>query len=127
MTGSCTIKASTIVGLGCAAEYYELEDLRQACQERLSDCMKTETVCKLLCEIELYYDYHTAKSMLMKVRTYMQAVLVCEYLLLLLLLVSWVFVVIVVCFLRNTLVHMQIRTYIHIQMYCIVRMCRVST
>ena len=69
MTGSCTIKASTIVGLGCAAEYYELEDLRQACQERLSDCMKTETVCKLLSEIELYYDYHTAKSMLMKVCT----------------------------------------------------------
>jgi hypothetical protein len=67
MTGSCTIKASTIVGLGCAAEYYELEDLRQACQERLPDCLTVDSVCKILCEVELYYDYHTAKSMLMKV------------------------------------------------------------
>ena len=67
MTGSCTIKASTVVALACAAEYYELEDLRQACQERFPDCLHVETVCRVLSEIEVYYDYHTAKNMLVKV------------------------------------------------------------
>ena len=68
MTGSCTIKASTVVALACAAEYYELEDLRQACQERFPDCLHVDTVCRVLSEIEVYYDYHTAKNMLVKVR-----------------------------------------------------------
>ena len=68
MTGSCTIKASTIVGLGCASEYYELEDLRKACDDRLKDCLRNDTVCNILSNIETYYDYNTAKSMLSKVR-----------------------------------------------------------
>lgn len=67
MTGSCTIKSSTVVALACAAEYYELEDLRQACQDRFADCLHVETVCQILNEIEQYYDYHTAKNMLVKV------------------------------------------------------------
>ena len=67
MTGSCTIKSSTVVALACAAEYYELEDLRQACQERFPDCLHVDTVCHILSEIEVYYDYHTAKNMLVKV------------------------------------------------------------
>ena len=70
MTGSCTIKASTVVALACAAEYYELEDLRQACQERFPDCLHVDTVCRVLSEIEVYYDYHTAKNMLVKVRVH---------------------------------------------------------
>ncbi len=64
MTGGCTIKPDNIIGLACAAEHYELEELKQACLKQLSQCLVPTTVCTILIELEKYLSYSSAKAMI---------------------------------------------------------------
>ena len=64
MTGSCTIKPDNIVGLACAAERFELEELKQACIRQLPQCLVVPTVCVILTELEKYLSYSSAKAMI---------------------------------------------------------------
>ena len=64
MTGSCSIKPSNIIGLACAAERYELEELKQACLRQLQQCLVASTVCLILIQLEKYLSYSSAKTMI---------------------------------------------------------------
>ena len=66
MTGSCSILPSTVVGLACAAERYEVAELKQACFERLPDCLSIGTVCSILSGLERYLSFGAAKTMIVR-------------------------------------------------------------
>ena len=82
MTGSCVIKPSTIVGITCAAEHFEIPELKQACFERLSSCLTAKSVCVVLTQLEKYLSYHSAKTMVVRALEFVDAnadrVLNCE-------------------------------------------------
>lgn len=65
-SGSCSILPSTVVGLACAAERYEVAELKQACFDRLSDCLSVGTVCSILADLERYLTFSAAKTMIVK-------------------------------------------------------------
>lgn len=50
-----------------AADYYGLEELRQACIAFLQCCVTVDTVCPLLSTADRYVQYKCTKSMLQKV------------------------------------------------------------
>lgn len=66
MTGSCTIQPGNVVGLACASERYELEELKEACHRQLPQCLVISTVCSILTELEKYLSYSSAKSMIIR-------------------------------------------------------------
>ena len=66
ITGSCSIQPSTIVGITCAAEHYEIPELKQACFDQLSNCLMAKSVCKILTQLERYLSYHCAKTMVVR-------------------------------------------------------------
>ena len=82
MTGSCVIKPSTVVGITCAAEHFEIPELKQACFDRLSSCLTAKTVCTILSQLEKYLSYHSAKTMVVRALEYVDAnaadVLTCD-------------------------------------------------
>ena len=66
ITGSCSIQPSTIVGITCAAEHFEIPELRQACFDQLSNCLMVKSVCKILTQLESYLLYRCAKTMVVR-------------------------------------------------------------
>ena len=66
MTGSCIITPSNVVGLACAAEKYEVVELRQACTQRFVQCLSVAEVCSILTQLEKYVAFSVAKSMVVR-------------------------------------------------------------
>lgn len=66
MTGTCSIKACNVVGLGCAAEHYEVEELRQACHQQHPQCLSVSTVCVVLGQLEKRLAFSVAKTMIVQ-------------------------------------------------------------
>lgn len=66
ITGSCSIQPSTIVGITCAAEHFEIPELKQACFDQLSNCLMVKSVCKILTQLESYLLYRCAKTMVVR-------------------------------------------------------------
>ena len=67
MTGSCNVHPLNIVGLACAAEHFDVPDLRQACLDHLIRCLSSKILCQLLNQLEKHLTCQTAKSMLLTV------------------------------------------------------------
>ncbi|RZC37177.1 uncharacterized protein BDFB_011720, partial [Asbolus verrucosus] len=61
-TGSCPLTCSTIPGLICAAEHYDLPELLQACFHHAKQFLRIEVVCCMLCSLENYYWRYTSAS-----------------------------------------------------------------
>ncbi|XP_030767315.1 uncharacterized protein LOC115891057 isoform X1 [Sitophilus oryzae] len=61
-TGSCPLTCSTIPGLICAAEHYDLPDLLQACFHHAKQFLRINVVCCMLCSLENYYWRYTSAS-----------------------------------------------------------------
>lgn len=66
MTGSCTIKSTNVVGLACAAEHYEVGELRQACHQQQPKCLSISTVCEILSQLEKHLAFSVAKTMIVQ-------------------------------------------------------------
>ena len=66
MTGGCSIKSSNIVGLACAAEKFEVEELKQACLDRLTNCLSVESVCYILTQLEKFLSFSSSKTMIVQ-------------------------------------------------------------
>ncbi len=66
MTGSCSVEPMTVVGLACAAEKFEVEELKQACFERLSECLSVKSICIVLSHLEKYLSYASSKAMIVQ-------------------------------------------------------------
>ena len=66
MTSNCTITHSNIVGLVCAAEKFEVEELKQACLERLPGCLSVGSVCGILTQLEKFLSFTSAKTMIVR-------------------------------------------------------------
>ena len=66
MTGGCAISPFTVVGLACAAEQYEVIELKQACYDQLPRCLSLKTVCSILTQLEKYLAFSSAKSMIIQ-------------------------------------------------------------
>ncbi|XP_018576857.1 uncharacterized protein LOC108915334 [Anoplophora glabripennis] len=61
-TGSCPLTCSTIPGLICAAEHYDLPELLQACFHHAKQFLRIDVVCCMLCSLENYYWRYTSAS-----------------------------------------------------------------
>lgn len=57
-----------IQGVLNAADYYGLDELRQACVSFLHNCVNVDTVCPLLSTADRYVQYKCTKSMLQRVK-----------------------------------------------------------
>lgn len=66
MAGSCTINSTNVVGIACAAEHYEIEELRQACHQQLPKCLSVEAVCEILSQLEKHLAFSAAKTMIVQ-------------------------------------------------------------
>lgn len=66
MAGACSIKSSNVVGLACAAEHYEIEELRQACHRQLPNCLSVGAVCEILGQLEKNLSFSVAKTMIVQ-------------------------------------------------------------
>jgi len=66
MTGGCSITTSNVVGLGCAAEKFEVEELKQACLDHLTDCLSVKSVCFILTQLEKYLSFSSSKTMIVQ-------------------------------------------------------------
>ena len=66
MTGACSIKSSNIIGLACSAERYEVEELKQACLEKLPACLSVASCCTILTQLEKYLSFAAAKTMIVQ-------------------------------------------------------------
>lgn len=66
MTGTCTFKPANVVGLACAAEHYEVEELRQACHLQLPKCLSVTAVCEVLGQLEKHLAFSVAKTMIVQ-------------------------------------------------------------
>ena len=82
MTGACSIQPSTIVGITCAAEHFDIPELKQACFDRLTNCLMRDSVCMVLTQLEKYLSYHCAKTMVVRALEFVDSnaehVLSCE-------------------------------------------------
>lgn len=61
-TGSCPLTCSSIPGLICAAEHYDLPELLQACFHHAKQFLRIDVVCCMLCSLENYYWRYTSAS-----------------------------------------------------------------
>ena len=66
LVGSCAIRPSNVVGLACAAEHYEVEELKQSCFQRLLECLTASTICGILSQLEKHLSYSAAKTMVVQ-------------------------------------------------------------
>ena len=66
MTGQCSIKPDTVVGIACVAEKFEVEELKQACLDNLSNCLSVASICIVLTQLELYLSYAAAKTIVVQ-------------------------------------------------------------
>ncbi|MCL4136096.1 UNVERIFIED_CONTAM: hypothetical protein GTU68_001309 [Idotea baltica] len=61
-TGSCPLTCTTIPGLICSAEHYDLPELLQACFHHAKQFLRIEVVCNMLSSLENYYWRYTSAS-----------------------------------------------------------------
>ncbi|XP_047492045.1 uncharacterized protein LOC125041252 [Penaeus chinensis] len=61
-TGSCPLTCTSIPGLICAAEHYDLPELLQACFHHAKQFLRIEVVCNMLSSLENYYWRYTSAS-----------------------------------------------------------------
>uniref|UniRef100_A0A182IQ02 Uncharacterized protein n=1 Tax=Anopheles atroparvus TaxID=41427 RepID=A0A182IQ02_ANOAO len=61
-TGSCPLTCTTIPGLICAAEHYDLPELLQACFHHAKQFLRIDVVCTMLTSLENYYWRYTSAS-----------------------------------------------------------------
>ena len=66
MTGQCSIKPETVVGIACVAEKYEVEELKQACLDNLPNCLSVPSICFILTQLEQYLSYAAAKTIVVQ-------------------------------------------------------------
>ncbi|XP_077862589.1 uncharacterized protein LOC102801706 [Saccoglossus kowalevskii] len=66
-TGTCSINSETLPGLMCAAEYYEVPDLVQACFDLSTHLITTQTVCTIFLQLERYLSYESARELLQNI------------------------------------------------------------
>ena len=64
---SCNLESCLFTGVMNAADYYGLDDLRQAAYEHAHTCVTLENVCSLLTTAERYIHYKTTKMFMQKV------------------------------------------------------------
>ncbi|KAL6423577.1 Serine-enriched protein [Formica fusca] len=66
-TGCVTLQPRTLLGVMNAADYYGLEELKQACHGFIQYCITVDTVCALLASAERYIQYKCTKSLVQRV------------------------------------------------------------
>jgi hypothetical protein len=57
----------TFLGVMNAADYYGLDELKQACSAFIESCITVDTVCALLATAERYIQYKCTKVLVQKV------------------------------------------------------------
>ncbi|XP_012282127.1 serine-enriched protein [Orussus abietinus] len=72
-TGCVTLQPRTLLGVMNAADYYGLDNLRQACSGFEESCITVDTVCALLASAEGYIQYKGTKSLVQKVLEFVDA------------------------------------------------------
>ncbi|KAF0296795.1 Rap1 GTPase-activating protein 1 [Amphibalanus amphitrite] len=60
--GSCPLTCSSVPGLICAAEHYDLPELLQACFHHAKQFLRVDVVCTMLGALENYYWRYTSAS-----------------------------------------------------------------
>ena len=82
MTAECSIQPSTVVGITCASEHFDIPELKQACFDQLANCLSVKSVCKILTQLEQYLTYQCAKTMVVRALEFVDSnaddILVCE-------------------------------------------------
>lgn len=82
MTAECSIQPSTVVGITCAAEHYDIPELKQACFDQLANSLSVKSVCKILTQLERYLTYQCAKTMVVRALEFVDSnaddILMCE-------------------------------------------------
>lgn len=73
MTGECTIIPSTVVGITCASEHFDIPELKQACYDQLTNCLSVKSVCIVLTQLERYLSYNCAKTMVVRALEFVDA------------------------------------------------------
>lgn len=58
-------------GVMNAADYYGLEELKQACHGFIQYCITVDTVCALLASAERYIQYKCTKSLVQRVNLHL--------------------------------------------------------
>ena len=66
MTGHCSIKPETVVGIACVAEKFEVEELKQACLDNLPSCLSVASICVILTQLEQYLSFAAAKTIVVQ-------------------------------------------------------------
>lgn len=66
MTGQCSIKPDTVVGIACVAEKFEVEELKQACLDNLPNCLSVASICIILTQLEQYLSFAAAKTIVVQ-------------------------------------------------------------
>ena len=68
MTGQCSIKPESVVGIACVAEKFEVEELKQACLDNLPNCLSVASICIILTQVEQYlpFMYAAAKTIVVQ-------------------------------------------------------------
>ena len=64
--GTCALEARYIVGLMAAADYANLDELRQACSNFIEQVLSIDTVCHLLCSAESHIQFKSIKCLIPK-------------------------------------------------------------
>jgi hypothetical protein len=66
MTGQCSIRPETVVGIACVAERFEVEELKQACLDNLPSCLTVVSICLILTQLEQYLSFAAAKTIVVQ-------------------------------------------------------------
>ena len=66
MTGQCSIRPETVVGIACVAERFEVEELKQACLDNLPSCLSVASICLILTQLEQYLSFAAAKRIVVQ-------------------------------------------------------------
>lgn len=66
-TGVCTLQPRTLLGLVNAADHYDVEELKQACNNFVGQSISTDTVCHMLSNADRYIQYKSTKVLIQKV------------------------------------------------------------
>lgn len=72
-TGMVVLQARTLLGLMNAADYYGLEELKQACIRFMERCIALDSVCSLLGSAEKYIQYKSTKILVQKIFEFVDA------------------------------------------------------
>jgi hypothetical protein len=73
MTAECSIQPSTVVGITCASEHFDIPELKQACFDQLTNCLSVNSVCGILTQLERYLSYQCAKTMVVRALEFVDA------------------------------------------------------